>query len=115
MLLMHFAIQCEHCNNLFCWQKSKKHKLESASTAEEEASTSSKRSKDSGESAAKSTSKLANGVHSKSSTTTAKDPKPKNIQSDPSATKAFKSLFTTSEKAKNQPAPHWVTYNPCYY
>jgi len=41
--------------------------------------------------------------------------KSKSIQSDPSSSKVFKSLFTTSEAAKNQPRAHWVTHNPLYY
>ena len=38
----------------------------------------------------------------------------KSIQQDPKASSVFKSLFTTSEKAKKQPKGHWVTYNPQY-
>ena len=38
----------------------------------------------------------------------------KSIQQDPKASSVFKSLFTTCEKAKNQPKGHWVTYNPQY-
>jgi len=41
--------------------------------------------------------------------------KSKSIQEDPSSSKVFKSLFTTSEVAKAQPRAHWVTYNPLYY
>lgn len=41
--------------------------------------------------------------------------KSKSIQSDPTSSKVFKSLFTTSETAKAQPRAHWVTYNPLYY
>ncbi len=37
------------------------------------------------------------------------------IQEDSTASKAYKSLFTTSDKARNQPKAHWVTYNPCFY
>uniref|UniRef100_A0A915EA49 Replication termination factor 2 n=1 Tax=Ditylenchus dipsaci TaxID=166011 RepID=A0A915EA49_9BILA len=37
------------------------------------------------------------------------------IQDDPNVSKAVKSLFTTSEAAKKQPAQHWVTHNPCFY
>ncbi|KAH9498468.1 Replication termination factor 2 [Bulinus truncatus] len=37
------------------------------------------------------------------------------IQKDPRASKTFKSLFTTSDEAKNQKQAHWVTYNPLYY
>ena len=38
----------------------------------------------------------------------------KSIQQDPKASSVFKSLFTTCDKAKNQPKGHWVTYNPQY-
>ncbi|GFN98550.1 replication termination factor 2 domain containing 1, partial [Plakobranchus ocellatus] len=37
------------------------------------------------------------------------------IQDDPRASKTFKSLFTSSEAAKNQTKPNWITYNPLYY
>lgn len=37
------------------------------------------------------------------------------IQDDPTASKTFKSLFTSSEAAKNQQQPHWITHNPLYY
>ena len=37
------------------------------------------------------------------------------IQKDPAASKAYKSLFTSSDECKNQPKAHWVTYNPCFY
>lgn len=37
------------------------------------------------------------------------------VQDDPNASAVFKSLFTTSEEAKNQPKGHWVTYNPLYF
>jgi len=37
------------------------------------------------------------------------------IQSDPRASKTFKSLFTTSEAGKNAPRAHWVTFNPQYF
>jgi len=40
--------------------------------------------------------------------------KPHTIQEDPNASKVYKSLFTTSDAAKNQPKAHWVTYNPLY-
>lgn len=63
--------------------------------------------------------KVTNGIAVKSSKLANGKPagdqvKPKSIQDDPSASKAFKSLFTTSEKAKNQPKGHWVTFNPQY-
>jgi len=41
--------------------------------------------------------------------------KPKTIQEDPSASDVYKSLFTTSAKAKNQQKAHWVTFNPQYF
>lgn len=34
------------------------------------------------------------------------------IQNDPKASSAYKSLFTSSDKAKKQAKAHWVTYNP---
>ncbi|XP_060590696.1 replication termination factor 2-like [Ruditapes philippinarum] len=34
------------------------------------------------------------------------------IQKDPKASSAYKSLFTTSDRAKNQMKGHWVTSNP---
>ncbi|KAK2194171.1 hypothetical protein NP493_2g18025 [Ridgeia piscesae] len=37
------------------------------------------------------------------------------IQKDPKASAVYKSLFTTSEAALNQPKPHWITHNPQYY
>ncbi|VDN99108.1 unnamed protein product [Rodentolepis nana] len=37
------------------------------------------------------------------------------VQDDPNASNVFKSLFTTSEEAKNQPQSHWVTFNPLYF
>ena len=45
---------------------------------------------------------------------TKSDKKTKTIQEDPKSSKAFKSLFTTSEKAQQQGKAHWVTYNPFY-
>ena len=39
----------------------------------------------------------------------------KGIQDDPTTSKVYKSLFTSSDKAKNQQKPHWVTFNPMYY
>ena len=38
----------------------------------------------------------------------------KSIQDDPDASDAYKSLFNTCEKAKNQQKAHWTTYNPLY-
>ena len=41
--------------------------------------------------------------------------RPKSIQDDPNASAVYKSLFTSSEKSKNQQKAHWVTYNPQYF
>uniref|UniRef100_A0A7E4VQH7 Replication termination factor 2 n=1 Tax=Panagrellus redivivus TaxID=6233 RepID=A0A7E4VQH7_PANRE len=49
---------------------------------------------------------------------TEKAPKRKaeySIQDDPNVSKAVKSMFTSSEEAKNQPKAHWVTHNPLYF
>ena len=59
-------------------------------------------------------SKGASGSKSVSSSVD-KQKKVKSIQDDPNATKTYKSLFTTCEKARNQPKPHWVTNDPCFY
>ena len=37
------------------------------------------------------------------------------IQDDPNVSKTLKSIFTSSEEAKNQPKSHWVTHNPLYF
>ncbi len=36
------------------------------------------------------------------------------VSKDPTASEAYKSLFTTHESAKNKEKAHWVTFNPCY-
>jgi hypothetical protein len=36
------------------------------------------------------------------------------VATDPNASKTYKSLFTSSETAKDQQRAHWVTYNPFY-
>ncbi|OTF72963.1 RTF2-like protein [Euroglyphus maynei] len=36
------------------------------------------------------------------------------VKKDPTASEAYKSLFTSHESAKNRPKAHWVTFNPCY-
>jgi hypothetical protein len=41
--------------------------------------------------------------------------KTKSIQNDPNASKVYKSLFNTSDKAKQQSKAHWVTFNPQYF
>ncbi|OWF52009.1 protein RTF2 homolog [Mizuhopecten yessoensis] len=67
------------------------------------------------------TSKLTNGKvdyksrHMNGKTEDSKKPKPNgSIQDNPNASTVFKSLFTTSHKAKNQQNAHWVTFNPQY-
>ena len=37
------------------------------------------------------------------------------VQNDPKASEVFKSLFTSSARAKNQQKAHWVTFNPQYF
>ncbi|XP_067679268.1 replication termination factor 2-like [Haliotis asinina] len=100
-------------------KKAEKHKVETSQTVEE--ASSSKRVRiveptkvESG------TSKLTNGLKDARSKITngnveEKTAKVKSIQEDPTASKAFKSLFTSSDKARNQPKGHWVTFNPMYY
>jgi hypothetical protein len=44
----------------------------------------------------------------------AKKAKPE-IQQDPATSTTFKSLFTTSEGARNQPKAAWVTHHSYYY
>ncbi|VDP16278.1 unnamed protein product [Soboliphyme baturini] len=39
----------------------------------------------------------------------------KSIQENGKVSEVYKSLFTTSEAAKNHPTAHWITYNPLYY
>ena len=41
--------------------------------------------------------------------------KVKSVQDDPNASSVYKSLFTSSDKAKNQQKAHWVTFNPQYF
>jgi hypothetical protein len=61
-------------------------------------------------------SKLPNGsLRSNSKLTNGKSgEKSSSIQKDSNATDTYKSLFTTSKKAKNQQSAHWVTFNPFY-
>ncbi|XP_041357172.1 replication termination factor 2-like isoform X2 [Gigantopelta aegis] len=44
-----------------------------------------------------------------------KSTKSTGIQEDPTTSTVYKSLFTSSDKAKNQQKAHWVTFNPMYY
>jgi len=37
------------------------------------------------------------------------------IQEDPTASKAYKELFNTCPRAKNQMKAHWVTCDPCHF
>jgi len=41
--------------------------------------------------------------------------KAKGIQDDPNTSNVYKSLFTSSDRAKNQTKAHWVTFNPQYF
>ncbi|ESO87732.1 hypothetical protein LOTGIDRAFT_219929 [Lottia gigantea] len=65
-------------------------------------------------------SKLSNGKPDLKSKATngkleEKEAKIKSIQDNPNVSATYKSLFTTSSKAKNQEKAHWVTFNPMYY
>ncbi|XP_046372462.1 replication termination factor 2-like [Haliotis rufescens] len=102
-------------------KKAEKHKVETTSQAAEGEASSSKRVRivepakvESG------SSKLTNGLKNPRTKVTngkveEKAAKAKSIQEDPTASKAFKSLFTSSDRARNQPKAHWVTFNPMYY
>ena len=37
------------------------------------------------------------------------------VQNNPNLPPSVKSIFTSSEQAKQQPRAHWVTHNPLYY
>ncbi len=98
---------------------------ESNGDATEDGPSTSKRAKGDDKSAVngKVGSKLANGVAggaagSKSTIEKVESEieklKKKSIQKDSKASSVYKSLFTTCEKARNQPKGHWVTYNPQY-
>ena len=41
--------------------------------------------------------------------------KKSSVQSDPSKSEVYKSLFTSHKDAANQPKAHWVTMNPGYF
>lgn len=56
--------------------------------------------------------KLTNGSTVRSMNDTVDLSKASSIQKDPKASAAFKSLFTSCNKAKNQMKGHWVTSNP---
>lgn len=56
--------------------------------------------------------KLTNGSTVRSLNDKIELPKSGSIQKDPKASSAYKSLFTSSDKAKNQMKGHWVTSNP---
>ena len=38
----------------------------------------------------------------------------RSVQDDPNASKAYKSLFSSSKEAKEKGTAHWVTHNPFY-
>lgn len=56
--------------------------------------------------------KLTNGSTVRSLNDKIDLPKGGSIQKDPKASTAYKSLFTSSDRAKNQMKGHWVTSNP---
>jgi hypothetical protein len=62
-----------------------------------------------------SSSSAASSVTSIVAATAAAINKKPSVQNDPNSSDVFKSLFTTSDKAKNQQKAHWVTFNPQYY
>nr|XP_022314754.1 protein RTF2 homolog [Crassostrea virginica] len=86
-------------------KKAKKHKAESTDT--ETKTTDVKKAR---------TEKTGTKALSKEAAGGPKDKIPtlKSIQKDPSASTVYKSLFTSSNKARNQQSAHWVTYNPFY-
>jgi len=49
------------------------------------------------------------------STNSASKKSKSSIQSDPTTSDVYKSLFNTCDKAKNQTKAHWVTFNPQYF
>lgn len=92
----------------------KKHKIETTSSLDSDVPTDSKRVKVSGHS-----SKLAEVTESKLPTagkivSDLIPKKTKSIQNDPKNSTTYKSLFTSSSKAKNQMQGNWVTFNPFY-
>ncbi|KAL4236309.1 Protein RTF2 [Mactra antiquata] len=110
-------------------KKSKKEKCETVTSATEDGPSTSKQSKLDTSSTASSAgsqksgdSKLTNGVKDSKKLTNGSTirslsdkytvPNGGSVQKDPKASSAYKSLFTTSEKAKNQMKGHWVTSNP---
>lgn len=68
-----------------------------------------KESKVTGSKGAEGKSKLVNGKLNGHSDVVKKTG---SIQADPKASAAYKSLFTSCDKAKSQAKAHWVTYNP---
>ncbi len=60
------------------------------------------------------TQSIASKIHPTTDTNNGKKLKT-TIQDDPTASDVYKSLFTSSDKAKNQQKAHWVTFNPQYF
>ncbi|XP_011418301.3 replication termination factor 2 [Magallana gigas] len=87
-------------------KKAKKHKVE---TSESETKTSDVKKAKTEKVATKTSSKEGASGGPKDKT-----PNPLSIQKDPKTSATYKSLFTSSNKAKNQQSAHWVTYNPFY-
>ncbi|XP_062575719.1 replication termination factor 2-like [Saccostrea cucullata] len=86
-------------------KKAKKHKADS--TESESKVTDAKKAKTDKSSTKTSSREASGGPKDKLVTHTS-------IQKDPKASSTYKSLFTSSTKAKNQQSAHWVTYNPFY-
>ncbi|XP_074640571.1 replication termination factor 2-like [Tubulanus polymorphus] len=93
-------------------KKAKKKKLDSTATSAGEAASSSKQPRL--DTNGISLTKSKNGGGKTKSKTDKDSDKKKSIQHDPTASKVYKSLFTTCDKAKNQQKAHWVTFNPQY-
>ncbi len=81
-----------------------------SSTIKEETATSKKESNKK-----RSIDSVSGAISSSKVHTSEMNKKTKTIQEDPSASDVYKSLFTTSAKAKNQQKAHWVTFNPQYF
>lgn len=90
-------------------EKKKKRKHENGDADNEDSRSKNKSAKTNGQDAAVATVKA-----STLTTLTEKASKGYSVNKDPTASEAYKSLFTTHESAKNRPKAHWVTYNPCY-
>lgn len=91
-------------------RKAKKKKLDSSGASDAEFVVSKKQKL----SAPSASSSLSNGVTASQAKSGGVPSTSKSIAADPNASKTYKSLFTSSDKAKNQQQAHWITYNPFY-